>query len=195
MSSEAQDARAIAGEAVPGLPDGFSKQQIGAALSTLISASIGDICVVMSKAPSHKFHTLADIEWMVLPAVLTGQYYVGEYAHAEQGARAPAAVVTWASVTDEVASRLMHGSDSVVRLQPAEWRGGDQLWLIDTIGNPQVLGLALKTLAETQFKGKTVNVATRLANGQVKLETLHGLLAGIGANVQTEVDRALRANR
>jgi hypothetical protein len=42
----------------------LDKAHIGAAMSKLISAAIGDIVVVMSKSPAYKFHTLADIEWL-----------------------------------------------------------------------------------------------------------------------------------
>ena len=68
----------------------LSRQQIGEAMSKLISAHIGDICVVMSRSPAHKHYSIADIEWKVLPAVLSGQFYVAEAEHKEHGLRAPA---------------------------------------------------------------------------------------------------------
>ena len=52
----------------------LDRTQVGAAISKLISASIGDLVVVMSKSPAHKHYSLADIEWMVLPPVLAGQF-------------------------------------------------------------------------------------------------------------------------
>ena len=160
MSSEAQDARAIAGEAVPVLPDGISQQQIGAAVSKLISASIGDICVVMSKSTAHKFHSLADIEWMVMPAVLCGQFYVGAAASTDRGFTAPVAIITWARVSEELDRRLSSGASGPMRLKPDEWTSGDHYWLIDTAGAPGVIAAALHDLAKSQFAGKTVKVRT-----------------------------------
>lgn len=60
-------------------------QAVGAAVSKLISATIGEIAVIFSRSPAHKHHTFADLEWMVLPAVLTGQVYVAEMMHNERG--------------------------------------------------------------------------------------------------------------
>ena len=68
--------------------------QVGAALSKLLAASIGDMVVVLSRSPAHKHYSLADIEWMVLPPVFTGQLYLVEDAHKERGFRAPIAAVT-----------------------------------------------------------------------------------------------------
>lgn len=88
------------------------KRLAGAAMSKLISATVGDVVIVFSKSPSHKHHALADIEWMVLPPVLAGQVYVAEAAHKEHGGRAPLAVVTWARESDEVDQKLHAHSSS-----------------------------------------------------------------------------------
>jgi hemolysin-activating ACP:hemolysin acyltransferase len=146
--------------------------QMGAALSKLISASVGDIAVVMSRSPGHKHHTLADIELMVLPAVATGQFYVAEAASKERGFRAPIACVTWASVSDEVDARLREDAGRKIRLRPDEWNGGAHLWLVDMAGDAHALSGALETLLETRFKDKVVNVATRDADGAVRMQTL-----------------------
>jgi len=156
---------------------GFDKAQVTAAVSKLLSASIGDIAVVMSRSPQHKHYTLADIEWMILPAVLTGQYYVAEAASKESGARAPVACITWASVSDETDRRLRAASGQRIRLRPDEWKSGEHVWLVDAVGNPRAMAGALKGLAEGPFKGKTVNVATRDTGGAAGVETLHELLA------------------
>ena len=166
---------------------GLDKSHVGAAMSKMISASIGDICIVMSKSPAYKFHTLADIEWLVLPAVLSGQYYVAELEHAEQGMRAPVACVTWASVSTEVGQRLASDANTSVRIKPDEWSSGPHLWIIHTIGEPKALGAAMNVLAEAAFKSKTVNVVTRSANGELTVENLHALLsAAHGAKRQGE---------
>jgi hemolysin-activating ACP:hemolysin acyltransferase len=51
----------------------YSPQQVAGAVSKLISATIGDCVVVFSRAQAHKHYSLADIEWMILPAVITLQ--------------------------------------------------------------------------------------------------------------------------
>ena len=155
---------------------GLDRSQLAAAVSKLVSASVGDIVVVLSRSPSHKFMSLADIEWLVLPAVVTGQFYVAELAHKETGARAPVAVVTWASVSDEVDRRLRENTGQRIRLIPQEWKSGEHLWLVDVAGEPQAIAVALRLLTDGPFKGRTVNVPTRDAAATARFETLENLM-------------------
>jgi hemolysin-activating ACP:hemolysin acyltransferase len=127
-------------------------------LLKLISASIGDNCVVMSKSPAYKFHTLADIEWLVMPAVLTGQIYVAELQHQDTGARAPVAVVTWASVSDDIDQRLRTNPTNRIRLLPQEWRSGEHIWIVDVAGEPRAIADALAHLAETVWMARSVQL-------------------------------------
>jgi hemolysin-activating ACP:hemolysin acyltransferase len=159
----------------------LDKSHVGAAMSKMISASIGDIVVVMSRTPAYKFHALADIEWLVLPAVLSGQYYVAEMAHPEHGLRAPVGCVTWASVSDEVSARLAEGSGPATRLKPDEWTSGPHLWLIDAVGEPRVLAEALRMLVDTRFKENPARISLRDAEGGVRVETVQGMLAARAA--------------
>ena len=156
---------------------GLDKTHVGAAMSKLISASIGDMVVVLSRVPAYKFHTLADIEWLVLPAVLSGQFYVAEMAHAEHGLRAPVGCVTWASVSDAVAARLAEGGGPAARLKPEDWTSGPHLWLIDAVGEPRVVAEALAMLVETRFKEQPVRISLRDAEGGARVETVQGMLA------------------
>jgi hemolysin-activating ACP:hemolysin acyltransferase len=172
------EAGAAAGEPGAGAPPQglqLDKTQVGAAISKLISASIGDLVVVMSKSPAHKHYSLADIEWMVLPPVLAGQFYVAEATNAETGFRAPIAAVTWARASAEVDARLREGAGRPIRLRPDEWTSGDTFWLIDIVGDPRGLGNALHWLLDEPFKDRPAYVVVRDAAGGAKLETVQAL--------------------
>jgi cytolysin-activating lysine-acyltransferase len=158
-----------------------SPQQLGAVMSKLVSASIGDIAVVFSRSPAHKHYTYADLEWMILPAVITSQYYVAEVEHKEIGARAPVAVVLWASVSDETHQRLSASPGQKIRLRPDEWKGGEHLWIIDVAGEQQVVAHALHTLVQTQFKETPVRLAVQDAEGRPRVEILQSMLTPKGA--------------
>ena len=161
---------------LPELTDAQKRMAMGA-MSKMISASIGDMVVLMSRAPTHKHYSLADIEWMVLPPVLSGQFYISEAAHQELGTRAPLAFVTWARVSDEVDARLSDPErHSSMRLRPEEWTSGNHFWLIDLVGDPRGLSNALSTLMDGPLKDKTVKVVTRDASGSGAVETLAELL-------------------
>jgi hemolysin-activating ACP:hemolysin acyltransferase len=161
----------------------FSPQQIGGAISKLISASVGDVAVVFSRSASHKHYTLADIEWMILPAVMTGQAYIAELQHKDHGARAPVAAVLWASVSAETDQRLRANLTQKIRLRPDEWKSGEILWIIDAAGEPRAMAGALAELAQTQFMGKSVKLVITDNNGKLHIEYLHALLARVAQTI------------
>ncbi len=155
----------------------LDKTHVGAALSKLISASIGDAVVVMSKSPAYKFHTLADIEWLVMPAVLTGQIYVAELQHQDTGARAPVAVVTWASVSDDIDQRLRANPTNRIRLLPQDWRSGEHIWIVDVAGEPRQIAATMAELFGTTWKNQAVHIVTPDAENKLRVELLSELLA------------------
>jgi hemolysin-activating ACP:hemolysin acyltransferase len=165
-----------------GLASPFTPQQIGGAISKLVSASIGDVAVVFSRSPAHKHYTFADLEWMVLPAVLTGQVYIAELQHTEIGARAPVAAVLWASVSDETDARLSRDVGKRIRLRPDEWQSGPHLWIVDVAGDPRAIAGALAELARSQFKGKRVKLVMPGTDGRPQIDDLHTLLTRTAAN-------------
>jgi len=135
--------------------------RVGAALSKLFAASIGDVVVVLSRSPAHKHYSLADIEWMVMPPLAAGQFYVVEAADKKRGFRAPVAVMTWALVSEEVDARLQEAAGQRVRLRPDEWKSGDIAWLIDAVGSAEGVKAGLRWLKEGPFKEKPLKMILR----------------------------------
>ena len=156
----------------------LDKAHLAAAASKLLAASIGDIVVILSRSPAHKHYSLADIEWMVLPAVLTGQFYVVEAAHKEHGFRAPIAFITWAFVSEQVERRLAEqGSGPRVRLRPDEWKSGEIAWLIDAVGSPEGINAGLRWLREGPFRERALKLIVRDAD-RARATTLDQLNPG-----------------
>jgi hemolysin-activating ACP:hemolysin acyltransferase len=151
--------------------------QFGAALSKLFAASIGDVVVVFSRSPAHKHYSLADIEWMVLPPVAAGQFYVVEAMHKERGFRVPIAAVTWAFVSEEVDACLRERARQRVRLRPDEWKSGKIGWLIDAAGDGKGLDAALQWLKAGPFKERALNLITQDKQGASTTSTLEALIA------------------
>jgi hemolysin-activating ACP:hemolysin acyltransferase len=155
----------------------LDKTHVGAAASKLFAASVGDMVVVLSRSPAHKHYFLADIEWMVLPAIAAGQFYIVDVIHKERGVRVPVAAVTWAFVSQEVDARLREGAGQRARLRPDEWKSGDVGWLIDAVGNGNGLDSALQWLKAGPFKERPLNLITRGEQGAPVASTLQALMA------------------
>jgi cytolysin-activating lysine-acyltransferase len=154
----------------------LDKSYLGAAASKLIAASIGDLVVVLSRSPAHKHYSLADIEWMVLPPVMTGQFYVVEAADKERGFRAPVACLTWALVSEEVDRRLAtQAAGPRMRLRPDEWRSGDVVWLIDAVGSAEGVRAGLRWLKEGPFSERAIKLIGVEEAGRPKVQLLDDL--------------------
>lgn len=155
----------------------LDKTQVSAAASKLFAASIGDMVVVLSRSPAHKHYSLADIEWMVLPPIFAGQFYIVEAMHKERGFRVPVAVLTWACVSEELDRRLaQQGAGSHARLRPDEWKSGEIAWLIDAVGSAEGVKAGLRWLKDGPFKEASLKLMTEGA-GQRRVETLDHLMS------------------
>jgi hemolysin-activating ACP:hemolysin acyltransferase len=136
-----------------------------------VDLTLGQIVSVPMRSATHKHYSLADLEWLVLPAVLSGQYRV---AQAQQsGAPAPIGVVLWASVSADVDKRLSDLS-APARLRPDEWRSGNIPWLMELVCDARVQQALLKGLGDTIFKGLAIKMRVRGADGKMQIAVLKG---------------------
>jgi cytolysin-activating lysine-acyltransferase len=171
------------GEAAPTLT--LDKRRLGAAASKLVAASIGDIALVLARSPGARHNFLADIEWLVLPAVFSGQFYVVEAANQETGFCAPIAVVTWALVSEEVDRRLEADLSGRIRLKPEEWKSGEIAWIVDLVGASAGVRRALQWLKAGPFRERLAKLVVRDASGVARVEAI-----GPPPVVATSGDRA-----
>ena len=56
-----------------------------------IAASFGQIVTLLMRSPADKAITLQDLEWMVVPAIMTGQFAVADAQSKETGVVMPVA--------------------------------------------------------------------------------------------------------
>jgi len=176
LKQEAPDDSAVG--AVP--PSGAPAQQPLAPLSPeamqrsvamrRMAASFGDIVGLMMRSPQYKALSLADLEWIVIPALRTGQCMVMEQTNRATGAVRPLAAVLWAGVSEEVELRLRAETSAgqIAHVAPQEWTSGARLWIVAGVGDQTAVSrlagevrktVALKTEQSPQLAAGSVSSA------------------------------------
>ena len=131
------------------------------------AASIGQLVVMMAAMPAYREHKLSDLNWLVFPAVANGQFSIVDGQSKETGMTAPLGAVLWAWVSEAVDARLATTAEPSQRLAPAEWRSGDILWIIETFGDPRLIGGLVERLRDTTWQGRAPKLRGKGADGQI----------------------------
>jgi hemolysin-activating ACP:hemolysin acyltransferase len=127
---------------------------------------------VLMRSPHYRRYALSDLEWLVIPPLLAGQFRIGE-AKADKNQRAvmPVAAVLWASVSSEVDKKLMESGEASLQLKPEEWKSGDILWIMHAAGETRFVRQVVDELMKTTLKGRQVKLRYDSA-GKSKIHVL-----------------------
>ena len=141
--------------------------------------TFSQIVAVLMRDPNFRHLKLADLEWLVLPPVMAGQFRLGHATRPadagkpeQAGISIPVAVALWARVSPEIDKALSENLDKQVRLRADEWATGENLWLMAAAGDKRAVPLFLKQLAETEFKDQHVKMRLRGTDGKTTVKTL-----------------------
>lgn len=137
-----------------------------------VAMAFGEIISVLLRAPSHRHLFLADLEWLVLPAIATGQFALAQARHKESGLAAPVAAILWANVSAEVDARLTANASKGIRLKPDEWAAGPHPWLVEGVGEPQAVKALIDQVLLGPLKGRSLTMLTRDVAGKLELRRL-----------------------
>jgi hemolysin-activating ACP:hemolysin acyltransferase len=107
---------------------------------------LGEVMSVLQRSPRHRQKTLADLDWMIFPALRYGQYRIAKDAK-RGGATPPEAVIAWAKVSQSVDARIMANPHQVIHLTPTEWQSGEIVWIVDAAGSARVIAQMMQQLA------------------------------------------------
>ena len=162
--------------AAPGL-EGAQKRSMA---DVHLAAAFGEIVLLLLRSPRNNY-SVADLGWLVAPAVGHGQFALAEARSEETGAVRPVGAVLWAMVSDDVDKRL---SDVTVplRLKPDEWRSGDIPWIVVATGGMKVVEGLIQQLSKTVFKGKPPKTRIRGTDGKISVGHL-GVKAKVAAGM------------
>ena len=143
-----------------------------------MAQAFAQIVAVLMRDPSFRNLALADLEWLVLPPVMAGQFKLGHAqarppnAKTEAGILVPVAVALWARVSPDIDKGLSEHLDKDVRLRPTDWASGDIVWLMAAAGDRRAIPLLLKQLHEAEFKDRHIKLRARGPHGKVLIKTL-----------------------
>src|SRR5262245_54621854 len=148
--------------------------------------SFSQIVAVMMRDPNFRNLRIADLEWLVLPPAMAGQFRLAlaplaqDKAKGQEGSTLmPVAVALWAAVSNDVDTALSKNRDVPARLRPDQWASGDNLWLMAVAGDQRAMLTFLKQLAEKEFKGRLVKMRMQGSDGKIVVETLGQLIESV----------------
>ena len=123
------------------------------------------------RSPQFRGMPLQEVEALVVPAVMSGQFLVAEAQSKSKGFVTPVAIALWATVSAEIDQRLAQDLEKPFRLAPTEWRSGDIAWLITIAGDGRIISPMLKQLQESTLKGKPLKMRVKGKDGKVTVGT------------------------
>ena len=150
-----------------GLPQADIEKR--AAASQRLLLSFGQIVSVLARSPQFRTLPLSEIEGLVGPAIMAGQFLVAEAL--SNGAVAPVAVALWANVSDEVDRRLSENLEQAIRIEPKDWRSGDIPWLILLAGDRRAITPLLKQFQDGPLKGRAPKMRIKAQDGKTIVTT------------------------
>lgn len=123
---------------------------------------LGAVCWLMMQQPGARHTLLSEMDWRVMPPLVL------EQAKLYMRDSAPIAYVSWAKLSDATAQRYLEAPH---HLTAADWKSGEQVWIIDLIAPFGGTAEVMKELRETVFVGRAIHQLMPDADGQAKTLT------------------------
>jgi hemolysin-activating ACP:hemolysin acyltransferase len=140
-----------------------SLRQLGA---LKFSSTLGQVVSVLMRSVQHRHSFLADLEWLVLPALASNQVAVLDAPNNANIMSGPAAAILFARVSPEVDKRLSTSPAFRVRLKPEEWTSGNIPWLVEAVGEQHAVSTLIKILLDQRFKATGLKTYSRGPDGK-----------------------------
>jgi hemolysin-activating ACP:hemolysin acyltransferase len=128
------------------------------------------------RVPRFRALPLGEVQALVVPPLVSGQFLVAEARSKSKGVITPVATALWAKVSKEVDKRLSENLDKPIKLAPNEWTSGDIAWLVVVAGNAQVIAPLLKKFQETTLKGQPLKMRSKGKDGKAVVSTFQATL-------------------
>lgn len=126
-------------------------------------AALGPVAWLFGRMPGKQHLFLQDLDWAVLPPLVLDQCRL--FMNGDM----PFGYISWAFVNDEVHARLQGGN---LKLQPHEWHGGNNAWLIDIVTPFGETDKMLAELKQSTFPERSVQYFGLDDEGKLAPKTL-----------------------
>ena len=146
-----------------------------------LAQAFAQVVAVLMRDANFRQMRLADLEHLVLPPVMAGQYRLaqvpagqgrGQRQGQAGGVLVPVAVALWARVSDTIDKRLSESLDKPMQLGVGDWASGDNVWLMAVAGDRRAIPKFIDQLSTTEFKGQRVKMRVRGPDNTVIVKTL-----------------------
>jgi hemolysin-activating ACP:hemolysin acyltransferase len=160
-----------------------------------LGQSFAQVVAVLMRDRNFRQMRLADLEWLVLPPLMAGQFRLAQMPALQRGTAGstqpgvqgstlasdkgkdggmlvPVAVALWARVSAVIDRQLSENLDKVVRLGAGDWASGEHVWLMAVAGDRRIVPKLLEQLAKDEFKGQRVKTRVRGPDNTVVVRTL-----------------------
>jgi cytolysin-activating lysine-acyltransferase len=149
--------------------------------------SFAQIVAVLMRDRQFRDLKLADLEWLVLPPIMVGQFglahtsvdqsssagrAVVKSAKEKSSTLVPVAVALWARVSGELNKVFSDPLATQPKLQLSDWTSGEHAWLIATAGDPRAVPTFLEQVAAKEFNGNGMKMRVRSTDGKFTVKVL-----------------------
>lgn len=109
---------------------------------------LGAVSWLMMQQTATRHTLLSELEWRVMPALVL------EQAKLYMREETPVAYVSWAKLSDGVASRY---AEAPHQLAATDWQSGEQVWIVDLCAPFGGAQEVMKDLRSNVFAGKAIH--------------------------------------
>lgn len=135
--------------------------------SRLLASKFGNMVSVLMQSEAYASLPLLALRSRIVPPLMHDQFRLAEVSKNGSGNTIPAAMILWAQVSDSVHDRMMKILDAPFELAAAEWKSGDNFWIVDAVGVSRFLTPLITELRKTEFKDQKVHYRARSDEGPI----------------------------
>ncbi|MGI9408203.1 MAG: toxin-activating lysine-acyltransferase [Hyphomicrobiaceae bacterium] len=155
-------------------PDDAGREEI----INRFTLAIGKCVSVLMRSPAHRHFSIADVDRLLSPAVLTNQFSLVTAKSEKKGHLGPCALILWAEVSDEIHEKLKADYADTCPIKPDEWKSGANVWIMEVAGQDKIVEATVLKLQQTRFGGRSLNVRLRSTDTPaISLETVEAVAA------------------